>query len=472
MGLQGLRYFEPQFQLRVTRGFPADVSSILNERILSIEEVDSVKPKNSHLTLVLDNGDGQLAQWLDLALGIGFTLEYGYRDRKSPQLEYEVRKITGAALLGSGPHHGHARTGWGGQMTFEGRTRLFDLHAHAGARGHGGRRRRLRYEAMTVPQVVREIALSYGFVDGNTIIEERPNDEVRAEIVLPADQTDAQWLVRQAALHHYDFSVGADGFRWHSRSFVRLAEETFFYFGDPDVISWDVEGDLNVACEARARAIDSRTGGTTVVAAQFVPVGTLSAEEAAAISPFLTSAAGGTGDSHEEPIRDAAVDSDDGLVTPARPDEGTGTSPTARTGLLAYDPNRHRRCWGPDDVTSAGGRAKLGLAAYRRVASAADKWKLKMRVVGNARVRAHRKLVLTNFGPMVDGAWYCKEARHRIDAGSVYITEIEAGRHDMIGAPICVVPVAGRNTPESTRRGGEQPSEQTGMFVIETRDCR
>ncbi len=51
-----------------------------------------------------------------------------------------------------------------------------------------------------------------------------------------------------------------------------------------------------------------------------------------------------------------------------------------------------------------------------------------MRLVGNPRVHPGTVLDLTNFGPLMDGPWWCWQANHSIRPGQVYITEVKASR--------------------------------------------
>jgi phage protein D len=60
-------------------------------------------------------------------------------------------------------------------------------------------------------------------------------------------------------------------------------------------------------------------------------------------------------------------------------------------------------------------------------------WKLKLKLVGDPRLRAGQTVALVNFATLVDGRWYVEQATHTIDT-SGYVTELKLRKAPKAGA--------------------------------------
>jgi len=380
--------------IRVARGVRPDVIPNLRDRLIEFELED-----HAHLvdkaTMSLDNGDGRLFTPSSIAFGIAFSISFGYVGALSPPRIYQVRKMSGAMRLGGVGAQTGPNTAAGGIVSLDMRSKLWDMNIFRGASGRGRQDRQLRFENVTVPDVVRALARRNGYVGTSQLIQnDMTNEPIHEDIVIPANASDAEWIREMARERGWVFDVDQDGLRFHSPDFRDAydTEELAWFAGDPDIIKWDIDGDMNVpqAVDISGASLreETRTG-------RFSQTG--GAERAEAQSDSENGAPGAASDS----LRSIA------------------SFTSSRTQRTVSSENIFNV---PDPTTQRAARAE------RAINDATKRWKMSFELVGNPRVRARRKVILRNFGPLIDGEWYVKSAKHTYKANSVYRTFVEARR--------------------------------------------
>jgi phage protein D len=370
--IAGLRYWEPKIDIQVVRGIPAQVTPSINERIISFE-LDDDHSRDDKATLVLDNSDGKILDPGSLPFGIVMNVSFGYQGALTPPRVLQVRKAKGALRVGGvGPESG-SHTASGGQITFDMRSRVWDMNVFRRLSSEEREDRQVLFVNTTRSDIVRTIARRHGYDGPSLLVEDLADEQVLEREVIPSTMTDAEYIADAARTRGWTFSVDVEGFHFHSprrRQAEDSIEELAWFAGDPDVINWEIEGDLNVE--------------------------------------GLLAASGGS--RREQPNVEVA----------------TAEHEAGRRGLVAVQGSRRGR----RDIQLAVPQpnSRQIEAIERSLSRSIDRFKLKLKLVGNPRVLARRHVKLRNFGPMVDGRWYVKIAKHSIRPSQVYITEIEASR--------------------------------------------
>jgi hypothetical protein len=381
MSIQAYRFWEPVLELRPFRGFPESIAKTIRDRVISFKLEDDKKFLDK-VTLELDNGDGALLALESLAYGVTFKMFFGYPGAFSPPRLMQCRKIIGAARVGglgklSGPN-----TAAGGIVQMELKSQIWNMNLHRALSFIDSEKdRSLILEKTTIPNAVRTIARRYGFDGPSLFVEDLPYEPIIEKGSIPSKFSFAEWVLDQARRRHWVFRINSDGFHFHSDEFEpqfgnTYMEDLTWFSGDPDVISWEITSDLNVPQDVEVRLSDAR-------------------KEAAFAQLLATKASGAT---------------------------------TTVTAILQLNTKDGVSGLSPNLMLSGSNRKSVVEQFVSQMSRAANAWKLKMRLVGNPKVCAGRKLNLRNFGPLVDGVWTTTKATHDIRPNQVYITEIDARR--------------------------------------------
>jgi phage protein D len=387
MSVLGLKYWDPRPDIRFVRGLPAQVIPGLRDRVASFELTDHDR-KIDTAKLSLDNSDGRLFMPDAIAFGVVFNLAFGYNGALSAPRLMQVRKISGAVRFGGVGAQSGPQTAAGGMVSLDMRSKVWDFNIFRGASAPGRSFRQLRFENVTIVDVVRRLALRNGFDGTSVVIGDMPEGEpVLEEIVIPTHMSDAEWIQDEARRRGWTFAVDQDGLHFHSPDLeTDDVEELSWFAGEPDVISWDIDGDMNIPPGVSIAGVNTHTERITKIA----------------------QGTSGLGASAENPS-----------------ETGQNRHVTVLERQVPGQPVSAEQIFNVPDLSD---RQKQ--RAEKAINKAINRWKLKLKLVGNPRVRARRRIRLRNFGPLVDGLWWVKEAKHSYRANQVYITEIDARRRE------------------------------------------
>jgi phage protein D len=300
---------------------------------------------------------------------------------------------------------------------------LWAMNQLRGVRGEGRADRRTKFEFTTVTDAIRQLGVQYGYTGQTLIVDDMQGEETLEEIVIPASMSDAEWIQDKARERGWVFAIDADGLRFHSpdrRSRPVDIEALRWFAGDPDVISFEVDGDLTLP-------------------ARLVTNGVINERMAGSFQSLST----GTGNPQDD-------------------ENGESNAPPAEVGVssVPFVIERRRRAQpmhGEQALESTGVSERTRVRTERVLNKQLNRWTLKLKLVGNPNVRARRDLLLNNFGPMLDGKWWVRKAIHSYQANQVYITEIEAKRK-------------GPTSPGDIQRGafaGQNPDGSSVAGVVE-----
>jgi hypothetical protein len=382
MTVKDYRYWEPTVDTRVYRGFSYALPN-LRDRITDFR-LEDARGMYDKAELSLNNNDGRLFDLNSLALGVVFKLTYGYVEALATPRIMQCRKMNGAARIGGLGQQSGPNTAAGGIVKLQLNSMLWSKNlSRALVNKTKSTNRNLTIERDTVPNNVRRFAKIYGFDDDQIHIENLSDEPLLVENTIPARASLTEWINELAKRRGWIFKIDAEGFHFHSRDFEYpfvdgddIIDLTWFD-GSPDVIEWSIDGDINV--------------------------------------PQGVQVAGGS-------IRDevnfgqAEVSHADRISFALRNQKSTASS----------------RAISPDLLFSASNPGRVPEKLERFLWSAADRWKLNIKLVGNPRVRWGKKLNLRNFGPLVDGLWRVTKAVHTIRPNDVYFTEIGVRRSSVI----------------------------------------
>lgn len=395
---------EPQLVIRPMSGFDPAGARELRDRLLSFEYESTTKPIDV-ARLELDNTDGKLLSRESIVLGIGLEVQWGYVGSLCAPRLVTCKKIKGLAgerRSAGGMRPTRESLGGSGKVFLECEARSHQMNRMLAADGSAPERQSGRmFFNMTITDIVREIARVYGFEDDKILIEEPPHNPVRDFISIPADETDAQFVVRQA--NHFGFLFSADdfAFRFHSRDFATGTTQFTYFMGDPDVMNYEIDGDLTLGAPRRvsARGVNPRTGQIVTFTTDPLDEGPMNAPEAA----------------NETREREVGV-----------PSQTLG-------GMGQYVFGGVRSELDVLTVSNASERA-IDAAVRRQKAHADRKWKLKLELVGNPTVFSKQKVSLDGFGYLINGAWFLRKVTHKYTASNVYTTTIDEATRKSPGA--------------------------------------
>lgn len=402
MTVADLRHWEPTLDIVPVRGFRDQVLRNFRDRVISFQLEDDFRKPIDKCTLVLNNNDGELMDVNSLALGVTFSISFGYFGGLATPRLMQCRKMKGAFRIGGLGPDSAPNTTAGGTVTLELLSRVWDMNMFRVVSNASQSdiavespvidvdlgfvaSRKLLFVNKTVTDIVRILAKAQGFEGPSQLIQDLDNEPVYDDYVIPADFSDAEWVSDKAKERGWVFAIDDDGFHFHHPNFepANITPVKLGWFnGDPDVLNWSIDGDLNIPQNVGVRGSNHKGEITFAVLAGLRGVGKVEGGE----NGFQRSLA---------MVRDRGVG-------------GKRLSP---------------------DLLISTSDTRKQVARLERVLSRAEgKWKLKMLLVGNPHLKARRTVDLHNFGPLVDGKWFIRKAVHRYAANQVYLTEIEARR--------------------------------------------
>lgn len=232
-----------------------------------------------------------------------------------------------------------------------------------------------QFRGMSRAQVVAQIAAEYGYAGALLDVEETVE---QFEVITQNAETDAVFVTRLAARERFVFYVDDTGFHWHKRRLSLAPTHTFTWRGGDlgTIQSWSVESNLV-----------RRIGKVTVQSRDPLTKTNLSASATNGNTDRAT-----LGDVRE------VVD------------------PETLASTLERDL--------ATDVTRASAAASQGRAAREAAArfeeAERETVELKMRVIGDATIRAKTIVNVSGLTVMFDGLYYVREATHTIDGGGFY----------------------------------------------------
>lgn len=380
------------------RGFREQVTTNFRDRVISFTLEDDFKKHIDKAELILNNNDGALMDMQSLALGVVFTINFGYIGALAPPRIMQCRKMKGAFRIGGLGAESAPNTTAGGLVTLELQSQVWDMNLYRGVsklRSAEDQQlvgvqedRQYLFIKKTVPEIVRELARTQGYDGTSLIVQDLDNETPLDRYVIPADFSAAEWIANQAKERGWVFAIDSDGLHFHEPEFEIANADTVelsWFRGDPDVISWELDGDLNVPQNVQVRGTDLRS--------------------------------------------ELVIGTANGSVGANTPDRNVAEVGKVRNSFLIDNKGAKSKRLSPDLLISTTNPSRQQLIKAQRVINrSANKWKLKMTVVGNPNIKARRTLTLKNFGPLVDGVWFIRKAVHKYAANQVYITEIEAKR--------------------------------------------
>ena len=406
MSVRGKSLLTPQLILEPVTGFLVDDDRTLRARLLRFEHESTTKAIDT-VRIELDNGDGKLLSLESIALGIQLRASWGYVGYMTPPMTVTAKRVQGMSghkQYGGGRRPVRESLGGDGKVYIECQAATERLHRMSPDDGTGSTPPGPRwFENMTLSDIVRAMARHYGYRDEQMLLEPPRHDPVRSHTVVPSDETDAQFLQRQARLLGYVFSAAEGLFRFHSRTFsinpIRLA----FFSGDPDVRSYKIDGDLRFGAPRRVSA--------------------------RGVNAYMASVVSHTADA---PSDGGSTD-----TTPSAAETtevGTRNAPAGAFGLISYEADNV--CGEYDVFTVPRASERAVNAAVKRLRNLADrKWKLTVELVGNPILFAKEWFDFSGAGTLVDGLWYARKVLHKYEGGNVYTTVVEEATRSKPSGP-------------------------------------
>lgn len=236
-----------------------------------------------------------------------------------------------------------------------------------------------REEGLTDSEFVRKVAEEYGYMGSLLHLDE--TDVAREAIVQPGI-TDARMLHRLAVQNGFLFYVDASGLHWHKRPTDLDPVRSFIFHDDPGVGSIlevpRVEVDLGATLKTvRVLARDPITGAPVV--------GEAGPAEANATSL-----------GNEDMAGDLGTELSNRIARATALEEHAGGVMTAAEAQAAAE------------------------ARYRE--TAIGRYKMELKIVGDAQISAKSVVNVWNFSDTFDGLYYVQAAEHEIAAGSFTTT--------------------------------------------------
>lgn len=382
----------PVVSLMPVAGITSDLTERLEEQWTSLRFDDHAK-KADELVLVVEDDDGSLLRAENLVFGAVLRVSWGYPGTMAPPRDVIVKKIQAnlaqarrrplrEALRGS-------LYGRGYHLEYTGLGKLVQLHlksrsGRVWARPDG--------RPLTPFEIVTEVARDYGYRGSAlhlpTFSEQAASVLSRREEtwVQRASETDAQFLSRLARTLGLTFSIRDDGLHFHEPESTSTKSEIVRIDLDRDedlVLGLEVVGDVRIPLPSivRVRSYDAKTKKVAGVDVS---------GDASKLSAILLAPMGVRGTT----AADAVVNAERAKNVLA--DE---TKPRSRSRILA---EVHR--------------------FEERIRHA---WKLKLRMVGDPRLRAGRRMEVVNAAPLIDGVWYVEHVLHQVDPAGGYVVTVD-----------------------------------------------
>lgn len=352
---------------------PGVTEELLRERLISLNFTDTDKAgEPPSLEMEFADPDETFFRLESIAIGGEFRVTLGYPGDSFVR-DFVIRRVK--AL------YTRQRKG---TLTLEGRSSEIDkIHRHAGPTFFP----LPKFTEMKVTDAVRFLAHALGFLDGSMVIEEEnwpgePDVVSATTVTFLESETAAQFLSRQARALDYVWKIEGDKFRFHSPGFEEPPLPPIRYRGGADVLEFELDADFRIPAPGRVAATRANPRvnvvETTTVEGVTETAGILAIRD---LGPFADAASAGT---------------------------------QSRANLVATD-----------IVPASNVPNKARQQAVRRLQSLAERrWKLELKLVGNPRILAGRKLTLEGFGPWIDGQWFVRGVTHHWDV-SGYTTTVK-----------------------------------------------
>lgn len=251
------------------------------------------------------------------------------------------------------------------------------------------RRKRHRFErGMTDSEFVRKIAEDHGYKGPTAIVQDTV---IRRDVTQPQWRTDAQQCAWLAQRNGFLFFVDAAGFHWHERAWNDEPIRTFVYRADPNqgtiLEPPKIEANLSQGVTTvRVLARDPRTKEDIDI--------TVGAHDADFVS---------LGEEREDGDADDSV----GL----------------RADRMTREDVRHLGY-----MTRAEALAEAN-ARYRMTAQ--GKYKMSLKIIGDAQIGAKSLIEVVGIADTLDGLWYVKEAKHSIPNTRTFTTTLECTKDSL-----------------------------------------
>jgi len=376
MSIGGYDPLHPHVRMKILSGPKGITEKHLYERLMHFEYTNEPKQK-PRMEMHFDNSDGLAMNLAMVILGLQVRVVWGYDDLLSKPFDVTLRKIKGTAVRSP-----TSESPAGDSM---GIVKMDCDVAPVNSALLIATNNKIWTENARVSAIGALLAKKMGFKQARKLFIQKEGETLSDHVAYTDpvmryfevyDDEDL-WTASQrlAATAGLEFYVEGDEFHFHRGSYLGgAAANTLNYFQGPDLLRWDVEGN------------------------------------------YAVNLAGGKVVSHDR----------DKLVVYSR-DMNTGRMGAALTGKPAEI--LKRTALNPKDVVrsvKANTLARLGGRLYRQIR---DRWKLKFELVGDPRVMRGTKLMLHNFGPMIDSqdsktAWNVHGMRHVIDGSgyTMYLT--------------------------------------------------
>jgi len=362
MSLEGYDTLNPRVHFKILQAPAGMTAAQLALRLMKFEYIDEPR-KRPHAIMDFDNTDGRIVNVAVLLLGLKVRVTFGYDGLRSRAFDVVIRKIKGGMVRS--PQTRSPAPNATGVVQMEGVVHNTKLHWRT--EGDIG-----VWRNTTMSKVVAQIARSAGYKEDKIFVEydvdahgqrERNIDEIS----ISEDDT-LEHFLRDAAHERGFVTYRRNGeFHWHSPGWKGAHTEEIEYFKGPDLLDFAVEGDYRInMSKVQGRAHNARLR------------------------------------------RVFTYDAENNRFGVARP---------SLAEALA------RPSVNPTDVVAAISDKAKERAGARLAVQIRNRWKLNLTLVGNPKVLRGVSLQLGNFGPFIDGRWYCRGCRHIFDT-SGYTTKM------------------------------------------------
>jgi hypothetical protein len=376
MSIGGYDYLHPHVRMKILSGPKSVTEKQLYERLLHFEYRNEPK-KKPKVEMHFDNSDGLAMNLAVLILGLKVRVVWGYDDLLSKQYDVTLRKIKGTGVRS--PETKSPMADAMGIVKME-----CDV-APAGVALLIDGNNKVWKKGGKISTIARRVAKQMGITAAKKIFIEKPGDVPAAPIKFtdPVQRyfevydDEDMWsaLNRLAVTAGLDFYIEGDEFHFHSSGYLGgAAANVLSYFKGPDLLRWDIEGNYAINLQGVKALSHDRDKAATYTY-----------------------------------------------------DQVASKMGVALTGKAAEVLNRAPLK--PKDVIRAVKASARAHAGGRYMRQIRDRWKLKFELVGDPRVMRGTKLMLDNFGPIIDSqdsktAWNVHGMRHVIDTSgyTMYLT--------------------------------------------------
>ena len=359
----------PYVRFRILSGPKNVTARELEERLVTFEYINEPK-KFPRFEMGFDNSDGKAMNLAVLILGLKLRITWGY-DGLLTKRPYDavLLKIKGTAVRA--PDTISPMGGAAGVVTMVANCHKVSSHSRVKDNWRFG------FRNARVSQLALKAALSMGYRKAMCYIEgldTSPNTGSHLEDPrldyweLATDESLWQGLERLADSAGLEFYVEGDEFHMHSPEYPRAPVIKLNYFAGPDLLEWGIEGDYKINLQGVTAVAHDRRKNVVY-----------------------------TYDSKTQKPGVATTELKKVLKRPAV---------TPIDVIKAVKPNARRR------------------AMVRLKRNALNRWKLKLKLVGDPRIFRGTVLHLDNFGLPIDGRWTVHAAKHTIDDNG-YTTELQ-----------------------------------------------